>query len=305
MGSAQVGAIRRAVLSLLHAQERNARNVENLFARIAVSGQADSCWVEIALGEINFAYPHRKSPLGFLKGRDVKALPGLAVEAFEPGQYVTLSFDPCQIERLARFADALLVAVHALPAKDYGIDARLAYIEVPTQYDWYLAMPRPRSRGAPKSRSSEAPGPTAVTYRDRRPPASTHLVARLERHVGRALPPAYRNYLLEQDGGRLVDNSEAVTQIFGLGDLPEFASLWRKLEVYADRVPYWLLPVATDEVGNLFAVSLRDEDNGSVWFWDHEEEADEDHEPPAEDNIKLTAPAWPTFLASLQPVDEA
>ena len=304
MGSAQVGAIRRVVLSLLHAQERNARNVENLYARVAVSGRADSCWVAIALGEINFAYPHRKSPLGFLKGRDVKALPGLAVEAFEPGQDATLSFDPCGIERLARFADALLVAVHALPAKDYGIDARLAYLEVPTQYDWYLAMPRPRSRGVPKSRSSEARGPTAVTYRDRRPPASTHFVARLERHVRRALPPAYRDYLLEQDGGRLCDNSEAIKQILGLGDLPEFASLWHALEVYADRVPYWLLPVASDEFGNLFAVSLRDEDNGSVWFWDHEQEADED-EPPTEDNIKLMAPDWPTFLASLQPAGEA
>jgi hypothetical protein len=176
MGSAQVGAIRRAVLSLLHAQERNARNVENLYARIAVSGRADSCWVAIALGEINFAYPHRKSPLGFLKGRNVKALPGLAVEAFEPGQDATLSFDPCEIEKIARFADALLVAVHALPAKDYGIDARLAYIEAPTQYDWYLAIPRPRSSSAPKPRSIEARKPAAVTYRDRRPPASTHLV---------------------------------------------------------------------------------------------------------------------------------
>jgi hypothetical protein len=303
MGSAQVGAIRRAVLSLVHAQERNARNVENLYARITVSGRADGCWVDIALGEINFAYPHRKSPLGFMKGRGVKALPGLAVEAFEPGQYATLSFDPCRIERLARFADALLVAVHGLRAKDYGIDGRLAYIEVPTQYDWYLAMPRARSRGAPKPRASKARGPTAVTYRDRRPPASAHLVARLERRVGRELPPAYRDHLLEQDGGRPFDNSEALTQIFGLGDVPEFASLWHKLEVYADRVPYWLLPVAADAFGNLFAVSLRDEDSGSVWFWDHEEEADED-EPPTEDNIKLTAPDWPTFLASLQPVAE-
>ena len=304
MGSAQVGAIRRVVLSLVHAQERNARNVENLCATMAVSGRADSCWVEIVLGEINFAYPHRNSPLGFLKRRKVKALPGLAVDAFEPQQYATLKFDPCEIERLARFADALLVAVHALPAKDYEIDARLTYLDVRTQYDWYLAMPRPRSRGAPKSRASDARGATALTYRNRRPPASTDLVARLEEHVRRALPPPYRDYLLEQDGGRLFDNSEAIQQILGLGDLPEFASLWHKLDVYADRVPYWLLPVATDAFGNLFAVSLRDEDNGSVWFWHHEEEADED-EPPTEDNIKLMAPDWPTFLASLQPADEA
>ena len=244
-----------------------------------------------------------QQPWLLFEGPQRQGIAGLAVKfIFELADATERSIPA--IERLARFADALLVAVHALPAKDYDIDVRLAYLEVPTQYDWYLAMPRTRSRGAPKSGSSEARRPTTVTYRDRRPPASTHLVARLERHVRRALPPAYRDYLLEQDGGRLCDNSEAIKQILGLGDLPEFASLWHKLDVYADRVPYWLLPVATDEFGNLFAVSLRDEDNGSVWFWDHEQEADED-EPPTEDNIKLMAPDWPTFLASLQPVDEA
>jgi hypothetical protein len=65
-----------------------------------------------------------------------------------------------------------------------------------------------------------------------------------------------------------------------------------------------LLPVASDQFGNLFAVSLRDEDNGSVWFWDHEEEADED-EPPTEANIKLMGPDWSTFLRSLQPLAQA
>ena len=141
----------------------------------------------------------------------------------------------------------------------------------------------------------------AVTYRERRSPASELLLERLERRVGRALPADYRSYLVEQDGGQLSDNSETIREIFSLGEVPEFASMWHNLEVYADRVPYWLLPVASDQFGNLFAVSLRDEDNGSVWFWDHEEEADE-NEPPTEANIKLMAQDWPTFLRSLQPL---
>jgi hypothetical protein len=66
MERAQVGVIRRLVLSLVHAHERNACNAENLYASVSVSGRADSCWVAVALGEINFAYPHRKSPLAFL-----------------------------------------------------------------------------------------------------------------------------------------------------------------------------------------------------------------------------------------------
>ena len=41
-----------------------------------------------------------------------------------------------------------------------------------------------------------------------------------------------------------------------------------------------------------------------MWFWDHEEEADEG-EPPSEDNIELKAPDWQTFLDTLRPLDEA
>lgn len=140
-----------------------------------------------------------------------------------------------------------------------------------------------------------------VGYLEQEPPAPAELVDDLERRAGRPLPPAYREYLSRQDGGRLADNDQAVTEVFGVGDVPEFASMWKKLATYADRVPEWLLPVASDEYGNLFALSLRDGDRGSVWFWDHEEEADEG-EPPTEDNIELRAPDWPTFLASLEPL---
>ena len=63
-------------------------------------------------------------------------------------------------------------------------------------------------------------------------------------------------------------------------------------------------PVADDEVGNLFTISLRDEDFGTVWFWDREKEASEG-EPPAEDNIELKAPDWLTFLDSFRLLDEA
>jgi hypothetical protein len=77
---------------------------------------------------------------------------------------------------------------------------------------------------------------------------------------------------------------------------------WGKLQTYHDRVPTWLLPVAGDEYGNLFAISLRANDFGSVWFWDHEEEADEG-ESPAEGNIELKAPNWAAFLEGLQPIE--
>jgi cell wall assembly regulator SMI1 len=140
-----------------------------------------------------------------------------------------------------------------------------------------------------------------VQYLRRQPPAAPELVERLEQRIGRRLPTSYRDYLLRQDGGWLESNDAAVKTIFGVGNVKDSASMWRALETFDERVPAWLLPVARDEYGNLFAVSLRDEDLGSVWFWNHEEEADED-EPPVEENLELKAPDWPGFLSSLRPV---
>ena len=141
----------------------------------------------------------------------------------------------------------------------------------------------------------------AVGYRRQAGPAPAEAIERLERHAGQPLPPDYRAYLSQHDGGRLEDNNEALNEVFGVGpDAPEWASMWAKLDLYADRVPKWLLPVASDAFGNLFAVSLRDQDKGSVWFWDHEREADED-EPPADDNIEYRSANWRAFLDSLQP----
>jgi len=139
----------------------------------------------------------------------------------------------------------------------------------------------------------------AVGYVRREPPASPELVARLEAQIGQALPAEYREYLIQQDGGRLDNNDAAVNTVFGLGDVPEWASLWEVLETYRDRVPSWLLPVADDDTGNLYTISLRPQDFGSVWFWDHEEEADE-REPPSEGNIAFKAGSWAGFLEGLR-----
>lgn len=141
-----------------------------------------------------------------------------------------------------------------------------------------------------------------VGYRRSAPPAPAGEIARLEAQIGAALPTAYRGYLMEHDGGRLEDNDRAVNEVFGLGpDIPEWASMWRKLSTYAGRVPEWLLPAASDAFGNLFAVSLRSQDHGSVWFWDHELEADEG-EPATDENLTYQAADWQAFLASLKPL---
>lgn len=72
-------------------------------------------------------------------------------------------------------------------------------------------------------------------------------------------------------------------------------------EYAGKQFPMDRLPVARDEYGNLYTLSLREKDFGSVWFWDHEEEADEG-DPPSEDNIEHRADGWNEFLAGLQHV---
>lgn len=142
----------------------------------------------------------------------------------------------------------------------------------------------------------------AVGFIEPSEPAPPSAVDRLERRIGRSLPDDYRSFLLRQDGGWMQMNDGAVKEILGVRDDASYnASLWRALDTFNERVPNWLLPVARDEYGNLYALSLRQQDFGSVWFWDHEEEADEG-EPPSEENIELRAPNWDEFLAGLQPV---
>ena len=77
---------------------------------------------------------------------------------------------------------------------------------------------------------------------------------------------------------------------------------------YTDRkgrskaVRYWLMePVASDEFGNLYCMSIRRGDGGSIWFWDHELEADEG-EAPRLDNIDRVADDWTQFLNGLTPL---
>jgi hypothetical protein len=141
----------------------------------------------------------------------------------------------------------------------------------------------------------------AVGYLRLSGPTPPELIQQLERRIGRSLPTAYREFLLKHDGGRLDSNGDAADVIFSLGPVEsETSGIWYNLDNYAGRAPSWLLPVASDEYGNLFAISVRDEDDGSVWFWDHEREAEED-EPPTEENLTYRAKDWQAFLDSLEP----
>lgn len=59
--------------------------------------------------------------------------------------------------------------------------------------------------------------------------------------------------------------------------------------------PKWLVPFADDEGGNLFCYSIKDSDNGAVYFYDHEFEYGEN----VEDHIVFLSSSLVDFINSL------
>ena len=76
------------------------------------------------------------------------------------------------------------------------------------------------------------------------------------------------------------------------------AGLLRAQETYRNRVPAWLLPVAKAEGGNLILIALSGDDAGAVYFWDHEQEADEG-EPPTTENLYRLADSFEDYVHQL------
>jgi hypothetical protein len=128
------------------------------------------------------------------------------------------------------------------------------------------------------------------------------------------LPSDYRAFLLAHNGafpspacvtfkeaGRLTTSD--VFCFFAMDDARDWASLEWHEETYRERLPKSTLPIGRDSCGNLWLLSLRRDDAGSIFFWDHGsydtfDETDLEHWP------KL-APSFTAFLGTLSPFNAA
>lgn len=131
-----------------------------------------------------------------------------------------------------------------------------------------------------------------------------------EKRMGRAIPVSYRQFLLKHNGGYpdLSDFRMRVNRpnISDLGSVDRFLGvhgeatddLEHYLDTYRDRLPANLFPIAHDAGGNLVCVSTGVGDDGKVYFWDHEFEADEG-EPPGHENIYSIADSFEEFINGL------
>jgi len=129
-------------------------------------------------------------------------------------------------------------------------------------------------------------------------------------------PEDYRQYLLKYNGGQ-----PQRSLLFGLGTSVEpysafsssihyFYALYNDSEDHYDnfedffhilkgRMPTHIFPIARDLAGNQICISSGFDDYGYIYFWDHEEEADEDEEPDYR-NLTLLSKSFKEFIEKLE-----
>ncbi len=118
-------------------------------------------------------------------------------------------------------------------------------------------------------------------------------VRSLEAKIGFSFPPAYRKFLLENNGGPTKpfafkwndgdgDYADSVLRcLLAIHGNP--AEYWDQfdyhLRMFGDRIPSHMAPIGVDPFGNLVLISLDGEDAGKIYFWDHENEVEEGEVP--------------------------
>ena len=144
--------------------------------------------------------------------------------------------------------------------------------------------------------AANAPLPTAEDVRG------------FETKLGVVLPDDYKTFLLQKNGG-IPKKAKIKIDLLGVKVVQQFYALTSPansytlsylLEVYSERIPNYMLPIADDPAGNLYLCRLQPGDAyGNIYFWDHEEEADGKSQPYF-DNITLVADSFTNFLSKLK-----
>ena len=137
---------------------------------------------------------------------------------------------------------------------------------------------------------------------------------KVEEQIGATLPADYASFLVEY-GGSAFDKGYVsfpyleeyaggeiglLNVFFGIipGDTYDVVKSYLR---YKGRMPFNLLPIANDPGSNILCLAIYGEDEGKVYFWDHEEEdvVDEGIEP-SRDNLYLVAHSFEEFINSLK-----
>jgi hypothetical protein len=138
-------------------------------------------------------------------------------------------------------------------------------------------------------------------------PLSESSLAEFEQAYGLQLPPEYRAFLLEFNGGVpspsffwIVEPTDgsSVNQFYGLHDGPQPLSIHTYAGIERYGIPSHMLPIGDDGVGNSICVVARGRMAGEIHFLDHEVHPYDD--PESTMGITRLASSFGEFLASLR-----
>ncbi len=144
---------------------------------------------------------------------------------------------------------------------------------------------------------------------------SAYDIRQIELDVGCSLPTNYIEFLMDCGGfsrydydttftfqrpGNIVDEA-SLAVIYGV--LPGHGSdILLNYRTYKDRMPYNLIPIATDMGPGEICISLYGRDKESVYYWDrYLEEDGEDGKEPGYSNLFLIAKSLDDFINSVMP----
>jgi len=136
-------------------------------------------------------------------------------------------------------------------------------------------------------------------------------VARLEQELGFSLPADYRDFLLDNNGGRVDDElffveglgQQVTMDVFYGATHPNPAltvSYW--LQEYGDELQERTLVIGTDPGGGMLTYITTGEDQG-IYYWDHAHFFAQSTEEDG--NTYFVANSFAEFCAMLKPFVEA
>ncbi|MDT4329063.1 SMI1/KNR4 family protein [Methylomonas sp. MED-D] len=126
-------------------------------------------------------------------------------------------------------------------------------------------------------------------------PLSESDIERIEERIGIKLPSELKMFLLKSNGGKPKPDTvcfegeyfDSVAFFYGEEFRSYVSDLILSTENYRDLIPGHYLPFGESPGGNVYCLSLKDEDYGAVYYWDHEM-ANYDGEPWEENMTKLS-----------------
>ncbi|WP_375756115.1 SMI1/KNR4 family protein [Corallococcus exercitus] len=136
------------------------------------------------------------------------------------------------------------------------------------------------------------------------PLLSTADLDAFEQRYALKLPLLLREFLLATNGGRPERDLFKLQGVpgnpfgrihlfFGLNDSIESCNLDWNLEVFRERLPPGLLPIATTEGADKICLAVSGADLGRVFYWDA-------HAQPGTNSVHLLAEDLYTFISALQ-----